>query len=343
MFEIYSIDKDNVINSIYLTSRVTYEYALMNIVPLMQKLEFQRKIQSPKFYNRLANDIARGCIMPPLTLAFVEPNMDRLEKDRLSLQRYVNDNIRNGFILDGIQRLNTLQRSSKEDGFDDNLPIFFNILICPSNDKLLYRMITLNNGQKPMTARHQIEVLLSNIYKFDGENINVLTEKEALGGRARGAFKKSSFINAYLAFLSGTTTIDNKKIIENKLDELLATRIIEQGVGSSDVEYSDVISFISKCSTDEEVRKWFQNENNLIGFSVAMKKNFNNIREFSSEELLTKIQFIEDVLSMTEVSKVKVSSHRRKMVSQYFKDIVKIDQQGMEAAEAFMFLSDKVD
>lgn len=91
------------------------------------------------------------------------------------------------------------------------------------------------------------------------------------------------------------------------------------------------------------MRKWFQNENNLIGFSVAMKKNFNNIRIFSPDELLTKIQFIEDVLSMTEVSKVKVSSHRRKMVSQYFKDIVKIDQQGMEAAEAFMFLSDKVD
>ena len=35
MFEIYSIDKDNVINSIYLTSRVTDEYALMNIVPLI--------------------------------------------------------------------------------------------------------------------------------------------------------------------------------------------------------------------------------------------------------------------------------------------------------------------
>ena len=33
-------------------------------------------------------------------------------------------------------------------------------------DRLLYRMITLNNGQKPMTARHQIEILASNIFDF---------------------------------------------------------------------------------------------------------------------------------------------------------------------------------
>ena len=40
--KIYDIQYDNVIKSFYLTTGVDYEYALDELVPLINKLDFQR-------------------------------------------------------------------------------------------------------------------------------------------------------------------------------------------------------------------------------------------------------------------------------------------------------------
>ena len=344
--QIYSVDKDAVINSCFLTCKTNYKYALKYIIPLMQKLNMQRKIQNPKFYTRLGNDIINGCIMPPLTLAFIDNsiNIDDLPNN-IFFKKYIKDNIQNGFVLDGIQRLNTLLRVSKQCNFNPLLPIFFNILICPSQDKLLYRMITLNNGQKPMTARHQIEVLLENIYNFDNDNISIISEKDAVGSLARGSFKKSSFINAYSAFLSGTTNIDNKKIIESKLDELLAIKIIENGANNTKVEYTDVINLIAKYSQRDNVKKWFQNENNLIGFSVAMRNLhiFKLIKSFDIDEFNDLILLFERIFSNADVSQVRVGSLRRKLVYQFLIDLKRLRLDELEPVEALSILLEKFD
>ena len=78
-----------------------------------------------------------------------------------------------------------------------------------------------------MTARHQIEMLASNLYDFKKFGIEVLTEKEAELSKARKAFKKGDLISCYIAFLSNTTNLENSKIIESKMDELIARKIIE--------------------------------------------------------------------------------------------------------------------
>ena len=180
--QLFSVDNDKVINSFFAACRTTYSYSIENIVPLIQKLDIQRKIQSRKFYSRLAEDIIKGCIMPPLTLAFIENDTSNFRnKDNVFFERYINNNINKGFVLDGIQRLTILKEVSTNSNFDLNAPIFFNVLICPSYDKLLYRMITLNNGQKPMTMRHQIEILLGDLELSGGDNIKILSEREAVG------------------------------------------------------------------------------------------------------------------------------------------------------------------
>lgn len=343
---IYSVDKDQVINSCFVTCKADYRFALEHIIPLMQKLNMQRKIQNQRFYTRLGNDILKGCIMPPLTLAFVDRRIDSFNlRDTDFFFQYITKNIQNGFVLDGIQRLNTLNRISKQDGFNIDLPIFFNVLICPSNDKLLYRMITLNNGQKPMTARHQIEVLLENVYNFDNDNISIISEKNAIGANAKGAFKKSSFISAYLAFLSDTINIDNKKIIESKLDELLAMKIIENGTNNTEVEYSNVIDLIADLLINEGIKKWFQNENNLIGFSVAMRDIhiFNTVKLMGSDIFNSKIEFFDEAFSNTKSSQLKVGNYRRKLAYQYFLNLEEIEQSEMSPVEALVFLMEKSD
>lgn len=45
--------------------------------------------------------------------------------------------------------LNTMKRIANDDKFPKDRMLYCNILICNSMDRLLYRMITLNNGQRP--------------------------------------------------------------------------------------------------------------------------------------------------------------------------------------------------
>ena len=104
MIEILSTDEDLVLSSIYYTGRITYEEAIKKLVPLMNRFDAQRKLQSEKFYQRLRQDLLKGCIMPPITIAFVEK-----EKKIDDPNKYVNSKISEGYILDGLQRLNALK------------------------------------------------------------------------------------------------------------------------------------------------------------------------------------------------------------------------------------------
>src|SRR5690606_8156321 len=140
-----------------------------------------------------------GCITPAITIAFIE-NVDLNANHSIeSLNDFIFENIKNAFVLDGIQRLNTLRRVyQKEDNkLDLNKYLYVNIIICTERDNLLYRMVTLNNGQKPMTARHQIEMLADSVYDYSiYNNFDVFTEKESAPKSAKG-FKKADIMNSY--------------------------------------------------------------------------------------------------------------------------------------------------
>ena len=92
-------------------------------------------------------------------------------------------------------------------------------------DSLLYRMITLNNGQRPMTMRHQVEILMEQV-DFSGTSLKIRTEKEG-GIRKEGYFRRADVVLAYLAFLSGSTTVDTQKLIQERLDQILAAKVLE--------------------------------------------------------------------------------------------------------------------
>lgn len=55
--KLYDIQFDNVIKSFYLTTGVDYEYALKCLVPLIDKLDFQRNTLRASFYKRLSECI----------------------------------------------------------------------------------------------------------------------------------------------------------------------------------------------------------------------------------------------------------------------------------------------
>lgn len=315
--KVLDLAQDDVIRSLSINVKTDYHYATTSIIPLIDRLDIQRSTLKPHFYTKLGNDILRGCIMPPLTLAVVDN--DHNITTTADAERYILENINEAFVLDGIQRLNTLR---KLDLSSEQLsrPLYINILICDSKDKLLYRMITLNNGQRPMSARHQVEILLGNIYDFDNLSITVKTEKEQQKKRIRGAFKKDVIIKAYLAFIGHSINIDNNKIIESKLDELIVDNIIESDLTERLFEFSDVIDIVGKHCEATTIRKWFETQNNLIGFSAGISVSYEQMKNISSEEFEEAIDLFERAFEYLDVSKIKLGMARRKAVQHYIEN-----------------------
>ncbi|MDK2376216.1 hypothetical protein [Serratia fonticola] len=337
--EILSTDFDGVIKSHFFSAKSTYQFAIDKLVPAIDRLTIQRSTQNQKFYERLGKDILKGCIMPPLTIALVTADYERVDINSIDWNQVLNERADEFFVLDGIQRLNTLKRIHTDSLslFPFINPIFLNILICSSFDLLLYRMITLNNGQKAMTARHQIEVIADNIYDFEGASLNILQEKKIKGQiRKKGAFKKSDLVKAYLAFLSQSVNIDNNKIIEEKMDEIIARRIVESDITESDVDFDDVLNVIEKFIEEQEVNKFLVQENNLIGFCAGARKSIKDLNAMSASEFNECKNLFERAFGILNPSKIKVGLARRECVCLFVSKIFALrDKDEYDLAEEF--------
>lgn len=305
------------IRSAVATGVTTYRYALDSLYPLIDKFEEQRKVQRKKFYERLKTDILRGCIMPPITLAFVNDKVSN-ELDATRIEKFVKNNIREGYILDGMQRLNTLQDASDDPNFDDNRTLNVNVIIAERYDHLLYRMITLNNGQKPMTARHQIEMLTKGVLDTDHLDIVISSEKDTEMSKPHGAFKRGDIAAAYTAFLTNSVNNENSRIIESKLDEILVGKVMDSDLTTSDVSFSDILDLVDHFSKDDVSRDWLRLGNNMVGFAVGAKKSFASLKTVSKEHFRILTETFEEAFSALNVSKINVGKFRRELAMHLF-------------------------
>lgn len=346
MFKILDFDKDNVIDSPYLTVKTTYEYALGNLYPLINQLEFQRNPLKKEYYERLKDDIIAGCIMPPITIAFddseiyaeIELNRNNNNNNYDNTRRILEENISRGFILDGIQRLNTIKEASEDPHFDANRPLYASIILSDSMNKLLYRMIILNNGQRPMSARHQIEILVGKSVSklnLDGEYANyIFTEKDSRRNDSMSKIKQDVLSKAFIAYSTASIDIDNQKIIEDKLDEIISRKIISSNVKNSDIDFEELIKYILDIGFDSKKEgnnlfSWLNNENNLIGLFAGISSNNSFIEEVDYSKFKQLVTNVEYVLSNIKTSKIKVSKVRRQTVYDLVKEYTKytIDDQ----------------
>lgn len=321
--KILDITYDGVVKSNLIHAKSNYKFALEKLTPAIDRLEFQRSKQNTKFYERLATDIGQGCVMPSLTIALVVNTVER-DLNQETAERILSENIDNFFVLDGIQRVSTLESVHKklEERFPYENPIYLNILICNSFDLLLYRMITLNNGQKPMTARHQIEIIANSIYDFDSYTFGHSTEKNSKNRNAiRGAFKKSDLIKSYISFLSKSVNIDNNKIIEQKMDEIIARKIIESDIPSEEHTFDSILNLVNKFCENKYSKEWITLSNNIIGFCVGARENYDYINSLTNEQINEYLDLFEAAFSYIDVSKVKLGTVRRECVAFFISKI----------------------
>lgn len=342
MIELFNASRDEVIKSSVAQGSTNYRYALDSIYPLINKFDEQRKIQRKKFYDRLKKDIMKGCLMPPITLAFVNEQAASL-LDKSQIQRFVNDNIRDGYVLDGMQRLNTLFDARNDERLNLERALFVNVIIAERYDLLLYRMITLNNGQKPMTARHQIEMLTKGILETESLSITIVSEKETEQGKYPGSFKRADVAAAYTAFLTDSVNNDNSRIIESKLDELLVAKVMDSNLSERDTTFKQVLDLVDKFSQTNVGRDWLRSVNNLIGFAVGARTSCASLSSVSPEEFSNMVALFEEAFSAIDVSKINVGKFRRELSSFYIKNFTNYQNDDAEALTQTFFDMTMVD
>lgn len=333
MIKVYSGARDEVIKSTVTVASADYEYALAELLPLLDRFGEQRKMQGKKFYTRLRKDIIAGCIMPPITLAFVN-SVQSKTWDNAAITSFVNKNISEGYILDGMQRLSTLKEASTDTGFNLKRPIHINIIIAERHDLLLYRMITLNNGQKPMTARHQIEMLTKVVIDLSDFSPQVVTEKETEGTKIHGAFRKSDIVEAYIAFLTNSVNNQNSKIIESKLDEIIVGKVMDSDLSTATVSFADILGEIGRIANIEASRGWIRQVNNLIGFTVGMKESIAVLKSLGDDQLGDLVIKFDKAFEIINQSKVNVGKQRRELSSYFFKNLGKFVNSDLSEIES---------
>ncbi|SPR95926.1 hypothetical protein [Cupriavidus taiwanensis] len=309
-----------VIDGFFITGRATYNYALANLLPLINRLDFQRDTLREKLYQRLQIDINKGCIMPPITIAMVDGVNVELESSPERIAQELGSRLQEAFVLDGIQRLNTLRRAADSDEFNGDRWLYINFIISTSKDRLLYRMITLNNGQRPMSARHQIEALADSFFDFDDVELDLLAEKGGRRVKAPGFFKKADFVKGYMSYLSNTTNVDNNKIIEEKMDELLAVRILDSEVTREKIEFEDVVNQINRFNDNIFLFDWIRITNNFIGFCVGAREGLTQLSALTLPQIEETVRSFEHAFSSVDVSKVKLGKVRRECVAKFISD-----------------------
>lgn len=169
---------------------------------------FQRNrvSKSGSIYSLLKDDILAGCIIPPIVLASThahEVGVTDVTEDMLNsiLKQYHDVKI-----LDGLQRTLSLIEVYKNnmDYFDqlsDPYILRVEIYLSISDTGILYRMLTLNTGQTPMSLRHQLEILFSKYLDSSLDGINIIKDVDDNAVKSIRDFKFADLIEGYNSLL----------------------------------------------------------------------------------------------------------------------------------------------
>ena len=245
--ELLTLDRDFRLGAYCASVKVQYSWYLERTTGAEKNLAIQRGIiRGQRSYQTLRADLKRGCILPPIVLASsllqLPPKFSFFDAD--TAFSYTDDEIsqiarslssiepNQSHIIDGLQRTNAMRESLEEIHEEEakieflarflRLEIWLNI----SFNALAYRMLLLNAGQRPMSMKHQIEILSLSL-KDDLEDIDgieIITGFERRRRVSPGQFRLEDLASAFQAWLQGQPNID------------LRNAVVEQLLGDAAVE-----------------------------------------------------------------------------------------------------------
>jgi len=289
--EIISLTKDHRTQTDVIYAQILLKEYFDLIGENYNKFDLQRKKEKHKGYKRLKSDIQNGALIPSITLA-VDPNVaidlvkiiDKGNKVEItkSIEK-IKDNL---YILDGLQRTHLIKELiDSEVKFHDNQKLLLEIWVEPEIKHLVYRLIVLNSGQKPMSMRHQIELLFTTMrstLEKEVSDLNILVENEEDKRSKALEFPFERLVTAYYSFLTKSPEIDKSTVVSQRLVEEQIMDGTEEYLSDS---FKTFIEYLKKyCELDLELfrlcnntglksfRNWFADANVINSFFSSVGK-----------------------------------------------------------------------
>lgn len=277
---------------------------------ILQNNEFQRRRvkSSPTLYSLLKEDILRGCVIPPIVLAFGGNGATEIQPGEEV--GFILEHGRDLLILDGLQRTASMLELEAEltAGRDHNSllrlhehPLRLEIYVGLNRLGVLYRMLTLNTGQTPMSLRQQVEILFLDYARIPIGGITLIRESDDAAIDALGKYAFKAVIDGFNSYL------ERNELPIDRYDLLESVKSLEKlSKEDSDVNlFKDFIesyhSFVCKVndlvgnrvfSAEDleirgqpfgvDVRRIFSKEQALAGFGagVAKLRDFEKVGSF---------------------------------------------------------------
>lgn len=194
---------------------------------VLRNNEFQRKrVRSSKtVYSLLRSDLLIGCVIPPIVLALNSEIGDTDFSSNEELEDAIRNNSGSLVILDGLQRTHTiidLLEDLRREGNDDQLhrveqsKIRVEVYVGLNRLGILYRMLTLNTGQTPMSLRQQIEILYLDYVDTTVNGVELIREVDGRTATRINQFNFKDVVEGFNAYLDrDELPIDKANILEN--------------------------------------------------------------------------------------------------------------------------------
>lgn len=318
----------------------------------------QRKREKFTAYTRLKADILNGTLLPTITLALPieSSNLVREVVDAGNLnqikQTVVDSSPLN--ILDGLQRTFIL-KEILESGhtFPPDQLIHLEIRAEPDLDHLIYRIIVLNAGQKPMSMRHQIEILSLSLRKTlinEIDRLELLPEVEGARRTRARRYSLDKVSSGYHAYLLKSPEVDKQNVVAQRLSE---QAVLQQDVEQFGVQFGEFVEFFKLyCELDDAVEStqaagngptatnWLGNENTLNAFfaavadfgstparkeriKIALRTLIGSVTRSSSEEAMG-LDLFQEIISGIPSRKTNIGYATRKLIfvtlKEFFRD-----------------------
>lgn len=356
MFNAIGIDYDGRINAWCITAQCTYEWFLNAVRGTDENLEIQRTvIRGKKAYATLREDLKRGCVLPPIVLAEagreISAVLNGVPKDLSQLSDELRSvDSESVYIIDGLQRTNAIRQTVTELEGQERTNFLAGKLrvefwLGATFGAIAYRMLLLNAGQRPMSMKHQIEVLSSRLRQAlaDIGGIEVFTVGDVRRRTRPGQFQLAKLSQAFQAWLQGQPNVDVRNVV---MEELLSEGAIETlggsvggAQGGDQSGFKRLVQWI--VSVDNllgvEHIQFFGNETVLQGFCAAVGgserhakisdrvwPSLDALLEEARASGASQALAVEDFNSLRtgfDVSKVNVGSATRELVFGAFQEL----------------------
>jgi len=370
MIRAVSVLKDLRINAYNVLFEVSIERYRDLTRDVLRKNEFQRKrVRSSKtVYSLLRSDLQRQCVIPPVVLAITTEIEGLAATDHAGFERLLIDNSKHLVILDGLQRTYTILDllSDLENAHDEavlrevleskiRVEVYFGI----NRLGILYRMLTLNTGQTPMSLRQQIEILYLDYLDARPNGVQLIREADDRVAVGEHQFNFKDVVEGFNSYLDrDELPIEKSDILENinsleklskenqntelfeKYVEALSSFVAKINVLAAGVELGEDYLEDKPSPFGRNMLQVFKKPQAFSGFGAAIGRliDVEAVRSFDDViaqvralEMDSPIEVLEEInnsLGWLKDNTKKIGNAQRSFFSYFFRDLFNPESDG---------------